>query len=186
MRKFVISTTAALMIALPAVARDKVDHIACIGGDSAIDDVVRIVAHEVVNEQQVNNVDSLWDSNGNCHRQSVNRMFATDPFTATQEGVMGGVEVGGKILLIVPSQHPERRGFVWWVVLDRIGYFPNQIVNGGNSSDQLAWKVSEIYKLRNYGLPYSCVSRMRIVEDARLLYIAHNEYSRCANFLRSF
>ena len=174
MWKFVITTIALLMLALPAAARDKVDHIVCGKGANGITDVVRIVANEVVNEQQVNNLDWLWHNNGSCILGPVTREYTLDPFTARANGVWGWHEAGNTILLRIPSQNPRSNARVWWVRLDRIAYFANQIVNGRPSSDDLAWKVSEIRDGRYWGLPRYCNRYLRQISGAQAIEILND------------
>jgi len=177
MLKFVIATTIAVcMIALPATARDrdKVDHIACGKGSNGIMDVVRIVATKVVNEQQVNNIDSLWHNNGSCILGPVTRKYTLDPRTASVNGVWGWHEAGNVIILRIPSINPKSDARVWWVRLDRIAYFANQIVNGRPSSDELAWKVSEIRDDRYWGLPRFCHRYMRQISGASAIEILND------------
>jgi hypothetical protein len=174
MLKFVIATIAVCMIALPATARDNVNHIACGKGSNGIMDVVRIVSTQVVNEQQVNNIDSLWHNNGSCILGPVTRKYTLDPRTASANGVWGWHEAGNVIILRIPSLNPRSDARVWWVRLDRIAYFANQIVNGRRSGDDLAWKVSEIRNDKNWGLPRYCHWYLRQIRGAHAIEVLND------------
>jgi hypothetical protein len=170
--RFIFALIAAFVLYTPVAnaANDKVNHIACVGGTNSIKDVVRIVSTQVVNTAQVTNLDWLWDNNGSCKLQSVNRKYTTSPQVASQNGVWGYHEVGNVIILKIPSV----QGKTWMVKITRVGYFANQIVNGRASSDDLAWKVSEIRDARHWRLPRGCKRHMRQISGAQAIEILND------------
>lgn len=174
MLKFIVAVVTALTLAQPAMAQDRVNHIACGKGANGIKDVVRIVATQVVNAQQVNNLDWLWNNNGSCILGSENRQYTLDPQTASVNGVWGWHEAGNMILLRIPSQNPQSDARVWWVRIDRIAYFAGQIVNGRQTGDDLAWRVSEIRDDRYWGLPRYCERHLRNIGGAQAIEILND------------
>ena len=143
-----------------AAQRDKVNHISCVANSQkAMTDVIRVVSTLIVDVMQVDNNDWLWNNKGSCILGSEKRLYTLDPETAHQNGILGWELAGEKILMLIPSINKKSDAKNWWVMLDQIAYFPNQIVNGRNVDDQLAWRVTEIRDASQWAPPSGCVTR---------------------------
>lgn len=167
--------------------RDRVNHIACVAQkERAMADVLRIVATQITDVQQVNNNDSLWDSNGSCDRGSVKRQYTTDPQEANERGVWGYNTAGEVILMLVLSENSDSRTDAWWIRLEHIAYFPNQIVNGVNTGDQMAWRVTGIFDARKLTPPKGCVNRTFESEGREAIVIPISQIQRLNVFCDRF
>tara|TARA_B100000508_G_scaffold41011_2_gene32070 strand:+ start:107 stop:712 length:606 start_codon:yes stop_codon:yes gene_type:complete len=126
-------------------------------GDRGFGDLIRIIATEVVNEQQVYNNDSLWASNGMCDVVGSQRRFTNDSAEANAGGVWGWNQVGLVSWLVIPRSDGKGK---WLVRFERIGY-PRQVVGTKTLGDDRAWRPSRIYDYAKWRLPEYCEGQMR-------------------------